>query len=268
MSFRNKTISVSMGSSSIFKELNDIAASVNSVKDSMLTTLYLKGMTGTLDSLRSRSHIRDLQNLSRIPHAIVETPYATKSNFTGSVLYHTNTLYARREVTDALTRAAADLAQKGYGIRLWDAYRPLHVQSHMFELVPDPRYVSIPTKDSARHCRGTAIDLTLYRLDDPEKNPLNMGTPFDSFQETAFFNHFDAPEHGPDLRTNAEKAIAENRALLRDAMHQQGFIVIDTEWWHYDFQGWQTKDQSGDYKFPVLDVPIQLVPYFQVGVNG
>jgi len=40
--------------------------------------------------------------------------------------------------------------------------------------------------------------------------------------------------------------ILENRALLISVMHAHGFKVLATEWWHFDFVGWE--------KYPLLDI--------------
>jgi D-alanyl-D-alanine dipeptidase len=42
-------------------------------------------------------------------------------------------------------------------------------------------------------------------------------------------------------------SVLKNRALLKDVMMRHGFAPIKSEWWHYDFQGWE--------RFDILDEP-------------
>ena len=37
------------------------------------------------------------------------------------------------------------------------------------------------------------------------------------------------------------------RDLLRSKMEQNGFTVLDAEWWHFDYQGWKS--------YPIQNIP-------------
>lgn len=121
------------------------------------------------------------------------------------------------------------LRPRKLGLRVLDCYRPLSVQKKFWELVPDERYVANPNKGS-RHNRGFAVDLTLV---DREGRELPMPSAYDDFSEKA---HRDFPAPG---------AAGDNRALLKAAMEREGFLGLPTEWWHFDFRGWE--------KAPLLD---------------
>jgi D-alanyl-D-alanine dipeptidase len=43
--------------------------------------------------------------------------------------------------------------------------------------------------------------------------------------------------------------VISNRARLRDAMIRHGFDPLPSEWWHYDFRGWEA--------FELMDVPLE-----------
>jgi D-alanyl-D-alanine dipeptidase len=94
----------------------------------------------------------------------------------------------------------------------------------MWSIVPDERYVADPAKGS-RHNRGCALDLTLCDMQGTE---LNMGTGYDEFTEKAAATFTDLPED-----------VLKNRALLNGIMATAGFTVLPSEWWHYDFAGWE-----------------------------
>ena len=42
-----------------------------------------------------------------------------------------------------------------------------------------------------------------------------------------------------------------NRALLRKAMEDEGFIVNPTEWWHFDYKDWQL--------YGIMNVPFEQI---------
>lgn len=159
-----------------------------------------------------------------IPDLHTDVRYATADNFTGRILYSTDTLYARRAVADALLKAQDIARTHNLQLKVYDAYRPLSIQRLMWSIMPDERYVADPAKGS-RHNRGCALDLTLC---DTNGSELDMGTGYDEFTEKAASTYTDLPEQ-----------ILKNRKLLADIMKQAGFTVLPTEWWHFDLDGWE-----------------------------
>lgn len=156
---------------------------------------------------------------------VTDVKYATTDNFTGKVLYPTDKVYIRKIVGDSLAKAHQYLLNNyNLRIKVFDAFRPISVQRTMWEIYPDDRYVADPSKGS-RHNRGAAVDLTLI---DSTGAELNMGTPYDNFTEMAHYDYSDLPD-----------SVKANRELLRDVMIQFGFEPISTEWWHFDFKGWE-----------------------------
>ncbi|NND09441.1 MAG: M15 family metallopeptidase [Saprospiraceae bacterium] len=147
--------------------------------------------------------------------------YATPNNFVNEVLYPCGRCILREQVAKALESVHASLREQGFGIKVFDCYRPLPVQQKLWNKVPDARYVTPPAKGSM-HNRGAAVDLTLT---DAKGNPLDMGTGYDFFGEEAYHTYTDLPEE-----------VLQMRALLRKEMEEQGFKHIRTEWWHYSFQ--------------------------------
>ncbi|MCB0642521.1 MAG: M15 family metallopeptidase [Phaeodactylibacter sp.] len=146
--------------------------------------------------------------------------YATTNNFVKQVLYPCGRCYLRPAVAEALLRVHRQLQQQGKGLKVYDCYRPLAIQWKMWEIVPDPRYVSDPSKGSM-HNRGAAVDLTI--VDDQGKE-LDMGTDFEFFGKEAW----------PEYDQHPAEVIA-NRQLLRSLMEAEGFKGIRTEWWHFSY---------------------------------
>ncbi len=172
-----------------------------------------------------------------IPDIRLDIRYATEDNFTKSVLYPEPRCILRREVAEALWKAQWALKDDGYELVIYDCYRPLSVQKKMWEIVPDEAYVANPAKGS-RHNRGAAVDVGLV---DRYGKLVAMPTAFDDFTEKAHYSNIDLPA-----------AILVNRQKLRTIMERYNFVALPTEWWHFDYLGWQ--------RFPVMDIPFRDVP--------
>jgi len=175
----------------------------------------------------------DVQKL--IPGIVLDIRYATTNNFTGQQLYPFSKCYLRRASTEKLRAAQAELAPMGYGLKIFDGYRPLSVQWKMWEVYPQPGYVADPRKGS-RHNRGAAVDVTLIRLANGAELP--MPTPYDDFTERAHRKFKDLPEE-----------VIRNRALLEEVLTKHGFVGLYTEWWHFDDKDWR--------QYPILDIQIE-----------
>ena len=117
---------------------------------------------------------------------------------------------------------------RGYGLVIYDAYRPWYVTKIFWEATPPVHhdYVADPAGGS-RHNRGCAVDLSLYDL--RTGRVVQMPSGYDEFSERA---HADYPGG-----TQAER---DRRELLRVAMEAEGFTVLPAEWWHFDFKDWQS----------------------------
>lgn len=161
---------------------------------------------------------------SVIPGIQIDLKYATSDNFTGQIVYEFQECFLLKEAALKLADVQNELESMGLGLKVWDGFRPVAAQWKFWELVPDERYVSDPRK-GGRHTRGTAVDLTLVTRDGQE---LQMPSPFDDFSEKAH----------RDYQGASDEAL-RNRKLLRDVMERHGFVGFETEWWHFDFDGWQ-----------------------------
>ncbi|MEO6067040.1 MAG: M15 family metallopeptidase [Gemmatimonadales bacterium] len=155
----------------------------------------------------------------------VEARYFGANNFTGAPLpgYETSRAFLRKEAVAALTRVQARLRPRHLGLLIYDGYRPVRATEAMvawaervgrkIELV-DGGYIAA----RSRHNLGLAVDLTLIDL--RTRRPIEMGTPFDTFNEDAH-------------TANATGEAAVDRKKLGDAMAAEGFQNYDQEWWHF-----------------------------------
>jgi D-alanyl-D-alanine dipeptidase len=94
-----------------------------------------------------------------------------------------------------------------------------------WEKVKDTNFVSSPWEGS-RHNRGCAVDVTI--IDKKTGKELEMPTRFDVF----------SPKAHPDYK-NVSDTVKSNRTLLFSVMSKYGFRKFPTEWWHFDFSGWE-----------------------------
>ena len=74
------------------------------------------------------------------------------------------------------------MEQKGYFLKIWDAYRPVSAQFDLWNICPDSTYVADPTKGYSSHSRGSTIDITLT---DKRGTDMVMPTGFDDFSAKA-----------------------------------------------------------------------------------
>jgi len=127
------------------------------------------------------------------------------------------------------------LIKKGYGLLIFDGYRPWSVTKIFWDVTPPDKhqFVANPAEGS-KHNRGCAVDLSLYDLKTGRE--VEMPSVYDEMSERSYPTY----EGG---------AVAQRRArdLLRATMEKEGFSVYPTEWWHFDYKNWK--------KYPILNLP-------------
>ena len=205
--------------------------------------------------------------------------YAGADNFTGAAVpgYAAGACILARPVAAGLAKVQADLARDGYGLKVFDCYRPVRaVQGFMtwangaagpgdksyFPRVARGRIIELGyVARRSSHSLGTAVDLTLVRLDkgadegagkgaaklaekgadkglpqgaqravtclaaaqfNRSDDEVDMGTAFDCF---------DANSHTASRAVTAAQGEARQR-LVR-AMAAGGFRNYAKEWWHF-----------------------------------
>ncbi len=161
----------------------------------------------------------DIEDLNS--EIVIDMRYATDNNFVGEIIYDCGKCFLRPQIAKALIKVHEDAKELGLGgLKIFDCYRPRPYQQKLWDIVPDPRFVSPPNKGSM-HGRGAAVDLTLVDTDGKE---LDMGTDFDHFGKEAYHGY-----------SKFNDTIVNNRILLKNLMYKRGFKHIRTEWWHYSY---------------------------------
>lgn len=183
-------------------------------------------------------HNQKLQMLDieqSIPGVLLDIRYATPNNFTSQVVYTSAKAFARKPVVEALAQVQDSLADFGLGLKVYDAYRPYAATLKFYEVYPDTNFVANP-RNGSRHNRGCAIDISLINLASGAEIP--MPTDYDTFNDLAH------PEYA-----QLSDTVLSNRQLLFDLMAHFGFKHYPTEWWHFDYQGWED--------FPLMDLSFE-----------
>jgi len=191
----------------------------------LLFGLTALSCASTSNSGRLPSDIVDITSLD--PTILLDIRYATPNNFTGTILYPAAKAKLRRAAAESLAAVQQELRRSGLGLKIYDGYRPLAIQWKLWAIVPNTNFVADPRKGS-KHNRGAAVDLTIV---DSLGNELEMPTGYDDFTEKAAHEYMQVSD-----------AAMANRALLLEVMTRHGFLPIKSEWWHYDFRGWEQFD--------------------------
>lgn len=170
-----------------------------------------------------------------IPDIILDIRYATRNNFMHQVMYKQARAFARKPVVEALKKIQKELKLKGYGLKVFDGYRPYAITIAFYQKASDKNFVANPAKGS-KHNRGCAIDLTIVNL--KTGKDVVMATPYDSFLPAAAANY-----------EPVSNEVRKNRQFLINAMKKYNMNVLDNEWWHYDYSGWQS--------YELMDIPFE-----------
>jgi D-alanyl-D-alanine dipeptidase len=178
----------------------------------------------------------DLVELTTVDSTIkLDIRYATANNFAGRPVYTEARAFLQRPAADALARAHRSLRDHGYGLVIFDGYRPWRVTKLFWDITPPEKreFVADPAKGS-KHNRGCAVDLSLYDLQTGRE--VEMPSGYDEMSERAYPTYSGGTAESRRLRD-----------LLRTAMEREGFIVEPNEWWHFNYKDWQ--------HYPILDIP-------------
>ncbi|MCK9219591.1 MAG: M15 family metallopeptidase [Bacteroidales bacterium] len=198
--------------------------------------LTLVSSVNEYSGMVAKDSLQKLVDLKKtIPGIQLDIRYATSNNFTHKKIYSEPMAFLREPAARALKGVQGELKKKGIGLKIYDAYRPYAATLLFWEIAKDTLFVAAPWQGS-RHNRGCAVDLGLIDL--KTGKDLEMPTPFDDFTKKASPQYTDLPQ----------KAI-ENRTLLIQIMNKYGFTVFPSEWWHFDFKGWE--------RYPLMDVSFE-----------
>ena len=170
----------------------------------------------------------DLVELVELDPTIkLDIRYATKNNFLGRPVYEQARAFLQRPAAEALVRVNEELRARGYGLVVFDGYRPWSVTKAFWDATPEDKkiFVADPSQGS-RHNRGCAVDLSMY--DRKTGQLVEMPSEYDEMSERSHINYQGGSEESKRLR-----------GILKSAMEAEGFAVYEPEWWHYDYKDWK-----------------------------
>ena len=190
-----------------------------------------------LDSLDSHKKLVDLKKLD--DEFQLDIRYASTNNFMRSKFYKNERAFFNMSAADRLIEAKNDLKELGYGIIIYDAYRPWFVTKMFWEGTPEnlKHFVANPENGSS-HNKGCAIDIGLYDIETGESIVMISG--YDEFTERAYPNYMGGTKKQRDIRD-----------MLIQVMERNDFTVYEYEWWHFNYNGCDSGIMN--YSFEELD---------------
>ncbi|MFL6109873.1 MAG: D-Ala-D-Ala dipeptidase VanX [Catenulispora sp.] len=200
-----------------------------------------------------------------------DAKYATWDNFTGKPVdgYLVNRVVGTKALCAALQSVQEEAASLGFGLLLWDGYRPQHAVDCFLRWSRQPEdgrtksrhYPNISRAEmfekgyvaaKSGHSRGSTVDLTLYHLATGELAA--MGGGHDLMDPIS--------HHGAEGITEDE---ARNREFLRSIMEACGFGSYECEWWHYTLKGEPYPDTYFDFPITERGLKSRLFLRLRVG---
>lgn len=188
-----------------------------------------------------------------VPGIRWDAKYATWDNFTGKPVdgYLVNRIVGTTELCTALAEAQKKAGELGFGLLLWDGYRPQQAVDCFIRWSEQPEdgrtkarhYPRIERADMfeqgyvatrSGHSRGSTVDLGLYDL--ATGYVTAMGGDHDLMDPIS--------HHGAEGITAAE---TENRRQFRAVMEACGFQAYEYEWWHYTLRNEPYPDTYFDF---------------------
>lgn len=158
-----------------------------------------------------------------VPGLKFDLRYAQADNCFGQALTDDQRAFLDADAAQALAQAHQYLKPYGYGILVWEAYRPWSVSKLAYDALPADKKSMLPAPEVGfSHNTGRSIDVSLYLLATGENAGMISGFDEPSVRQYASFAG----------GTTLERY---RRDLLRSAMQMAGFTASGTEWWHFDY---------------------------------
>ena len=241
------------------------------MRKTLLLTVLLCGLMAGCTSKQSSPELDSsgFVNITDVvPDAILEIRYYSTYNFVGARIdgYEQPFALMTKQAADSLRAVSDELLDKGYRIKIYDAYRPQMAVDHFVRWAEDisdttMRQVFYPNVDKSKlfeqeyimarsgHTRGSTVDLTLVNALSGKE--VDMGGVFDWFGGESHPDYCGNPDTGEWIETanGLTEQQFRNRQVLREAMLRHGFKPLDSEWWHFTLANEPYPDTY--FNFPV-----------------
>ena len=174
-----------------------------------------------------------------IPTLRSDMRYYSSNNFIGKPVdgYIKPKCILTKKAAEALKNVQDELGRLGFGLLIYDAYRPQKAVDQFIKWAEDEAdtimksqfYPNLNKSElfdkefiakKSGHTRGSTVDLTIVSL--TTGHILDMGSAYDLFDEKSATDY-------PNITRN-QRAI---RLLLKRRMEKHGFKSHPKEWWHY-----------------------------------
>jgi D-alanyl-D-alanine dipeptidase/CubicO group peptidase (beta-lactamase class C family) len=183
----------------------------------------------------------DLIAITHVDPAIkLDVRYATSHNLLGFPVYSQSGAYLQRPAAEALARADQKLHAQGFGIVVFDAYRPWFVTKMFWDGTPTAAHLFVADpSEGSRHNRGEAVDISLVSLATGQEPTMTGG--YDELSPRSY-----------PLYDGGTSEQRWRRDVLRAALESEGFTVYPYEWWHFDFADWRN--------YALMNTPFSKLP--------
>ena len=169
----------------------------------------------------------------------LDVRYAREDNFIQRKVYSAPRVFLLEHVAADLLSVHRELSAHGFGLLLFDGYRPWSITKLFWDLSDENtrKFLADPA-DGSSHNRGCAVDLGLFEL--ATRAPVSMPSDFDEMNEKSYRDY---PGGDANSRTK--------RDLLRALMERNHFQGIENEWWHYN--------HASRREWPVMDFSFEEI---------
>ena len=175
--------------------------------------------------------------------------YGTENNQWGAKLYEGEQGFLQRPAAEALARVQQQLKLYGYGLLVYDAYRPWFVTKMTWDAATEKQrtFLEDPTAGS-RYNRGASVDVGLYELVSGE--PVMMPSAYEENTLSA-----------KPAFVGGTELTRWRRDLLRQLMEKEGFIGSSDAWWRFDYHTWR--------QYPLVNKSFEdIAPVLRIKLGG
>ena len=193
-----------------------------------------------------------------IPDVLLDIRYYSTFNFVGERIdgYKLPIAIISKSAAEKLKKVSDYFKEKGYLLKIFDAYRPHKAVMHFVRWAKDidnqkMKDYFYPDVDKTKlfelgyiaekstHSRGSTVDLTLFDI--KTGKDLDMGGTFDFFGDISHSDY-----------TKLTKEQLDNRKMLHEVMIANGFKPLEEEWWHFTLMDEPYKDTYFNFDINTL----------------